>query len=159
MSDKFVFFWGGPFSQWMYSPFERDGMTFVTAEQWMMYQKAIAMADAASAAKIMATEDPREQKALGRKVANYNDMKWMRVAYNVVVEGNLSKFSQNADCMEALKQSRGKIIVEASPYDKRWGIGMAEGAEGIEDPANWKGENLLGKAIMDVRTYLLGRDD
>lgn len=131
-------------------------MTFNTCEQWMMYCKAITFNDQLTADLILKTKSPKEQKALGRAVKNFDDEMWMQHAYDVVLIGNLAKFSQHTPSMEALKATRGKTLVEASPYDKRWGIGMKEGDTGIEDPANWKGENLLGKAITEVRQLLFG---
>lgn len=156
MESKYAFFWGGPFSQWITSPFTINGETFNCCEQWMMWNKAMMFGDIEIAEQIMATRDPRIQKALGRKVKNFNDDVWMEKAFEIVVEGNHAKFTQNADCMKALVESKGKIIVEASPQDIRWGIGMGAGDAGIEDPANWKGQNLLGEAIMVVRRQLLG---
>ena len=154
--SKFVFFWGGPFSQWAYSPFEINGRRFVTAEQWMMWNKAMMFGDTEIADKILATDDPREQKKLGRKVQGFDDKIWMEMAYQFVVQGNRAKFTQNEKFRDALKTTIGKVLVEASPYDKRWGIGLAETAPGINDPANWKGENLLGEAITEVRIEMFG---
>lgn len=152
--SKFVFFRGGPYSQWFKSPFIIDGMQFNCCEQWMMYQKAKLFGDKEFANAIMRTNNPREQKRLGREVRNFNDEVWMEHAYDLVVKGNRAKFSQNPDLLKTLEGTKGKVLVEASPYDKRWGIGLAEGAEGIENPANWKGENLLGQAITEVRIEL-----
>jgi ribA/ribD-fused uncharacterized protein len=154
--SNYVFFWGGPFSQWTKSPFTIDGVTFNTCEQYMMYKKAMLFNDNASAQAIMANSNPREQKMLGRKVSNFDDAEWMKHAYQYVVEGNRAKFEQNADLRAELAATKGKLIVEASPYDKRWGIGMEEGDEGIENSDNWQGENLLGKAVTQVRMEMFG---
>ena len=156
VTDRYVFFWSGPFSQWVSSPFIREGLQFNTAEQWMMYQKAMLFDDFDMADRIRLTDSPKEQKALGRKVANYDEAQWMRYAYDFVVAGNLSKFSQNPILMRALIESGDRILVEASPFDKRWGIGLKATAPNIEDESTWLGENLLGKAIMEVRHLLLG---
>ena len=155
-TDKHIFFWEGPFSQWYKSEFEVHGMTFGTAEQWMMYSKAKAFGDTEIAEQILATNNPKKQKALGRQVKNYDDDLWMAIAYDAVVIGNYAKFTQDASLYTLLESTRGKLLVEASPLDKRWGIGMAENDEGVDDPANWKGENLLGKAITEVRVQLFG---
>lgn len=157
--EDFVFFWGGPFSQWFPSEFVRDGRTFTCAEQWMMYNKAIMFNDRDTMEKIMATPHPNEQKKLGRKVKNFSDEVWMKDAYNIVVQGNLSKFSQNKACMDYMIATAGREIVEASPYDRRWGIGLGENTPGIEDRSTWRGENLLGRAIMDARLYLIGNHE
>ena len=155
MSD-YVFFWNGPFSQWYHSPFELEGLSFVTAEQWMMWNKAMLFNDISTAGQIMLTQTPREQKALGRRVKNFNDEEWMKHAYDIVVVGNTAKFISNGGLLPILGRTRGKTLVEASPYDRRWGIGMSANDPGVEDPKNWKGENLLGKAITQVRINLLG---
>lgn len=154
--SKHVFFWGGPFSQWIEGDFTIDGKTFNTCEQWMMYNKAKLFNDNETAEAIMETPFPNEQKALGRKVKNFDDAKWMEVAYDIVVEGNRAKFNQNPDLLKELEATRGKLLVEASPYDKRWGIGMGAGDPGINNPANWKGDNLLGEAITQVRIEMFG---
>ena len=154
--SKYVFFWGGPFSQWATSPFTIDGQEYNTAEQWMMWNKAKTFGDEHHAKKIMETTDPAVQKRAGRLVKGFNDAVWMETAYDVVVQGTRAKFEQNPDFLKALEATKGKLIVEASPYDKRWGIGMGVGDEGIEDPANWKGDNLLGEACTQVRIEMFG---
>lgn len=154
--SKFHLFYGGPFSQWTKSPFIIDGIKFNTAEQWMMWNKALAFNDIDSAKAIQSTSDPREQKALGRKVKNFDDAKWMKIAYHLVVEGNRAKFDQNPKFADYLKATEGKIIVESSPYDRRWGIGLGETDPRALDQRQWLGENLLGKAIMEVRREMFG---
>lgn len=154
--SKYVFFWGGPCSQWAYSPFTIDYRTFNTAEQWMMWNKAKMFNDTDAAHKIMVAKSPREQKKIGRQVKGFDDGKWMSRAFDIVVEGNRAKFTQNPEFRKYLENTRGKVLVEASPYDRRWGIGLKEGAKGIEDPSNWRGDNLLGKAITQVRIEMFG---
>lgn len=156
MKDEFIFFWGGFMSQWSPSPFTIGRLKFTCAEQWMMYNKAKVFCDTETAVLIMQSERPDVQKALGRGVANYNDDEWMETAYDVVVQGNRAKFGTIKEFNNQLRSTGNKILVEASPTDRRWGIGLREGAPGIEDPSNWKGENLLGKAIMQVRGELFG---
>lgn len=153
--SKYCFFWSGPFSQWYKAPMQINGMTFNCCEQWMMYNKAIMFGDMETANAIMANSNPREQKMLGRQVKGFNDDIWMQTAFDIVVQGNMAKFSQNPDLLAYMIETKDLEIVEASPYDTRWGIGMYETDEGIEDPANWRGENLLGKAIMVARERLL----
>ncbi len=153
--QKYEFFWDGVFSQWYVAPFKIGHKTFNTCEQWMMYQKAITFNDSDTARKILATNSPREQKRLGRAVKNFDDRKWMSVAYNIVVQGNRAKFSQHPELLEELKATIGKTLVEASPFDTRWGIGMSATDPGVKDSANWRGDNLLGKALTQVRKELL----
>jgi ribA/ribD-fused uncharacterized protein len=153
---EYVFFYGGPFSQWAHSVFTLEDETFNTCEQWMMWKKAQMFGDQLTADKIMQTDSPWQQKAMGRQVKDFDDAVWMESAYKIVVDGNRAKFTQNPGLLAALKSTRGKVLVEASPTDRRWGIGLAEGAPGIEDPVNWRGDNLLGRAITDVRIELFG---
>ena len=156
MSEKFEFFWGGYCSQWAPSPMNIGRLKFTCAEQWMMYNKAHIFNDTETAVLIMQTSEPKEQKRLGRDVANFDDDIWMESAYDIVVQGNRAKFSQNPVFHQYLKDTGQKIIVEASPYDRRWGIGLGEMNPDRFDPSNWKGENLLGKAIMQVREEMFG---
>lgn len=153
-TDNYVFFWNGIYSQWAFSPFTIDGYEYVTAEQYMMHQKALFFGDEEVAAKIMATDKPNEQKSLGRQVKNFNADRWARVGLAIVYKGNYAKFTQNEELKKELMATGDRMIVEASPYDQIWGIGMGEDQEGIENPMNWKGQNLLGWAIMMVRQHL-----
>lgn len=149
---KYTFFWDGPFSQWhLGHPFEIDGMTFNCAEQWMMYNKAMLFGDTEIAKKIMATESPREQKKLGRQVKGYDDTKWQAVARDVVVTGNIAKFHQHPDLLEILMMTGDTLLVEASPFDKIWGIGLDAETAAKTPEAEWPGTNWLGIALTEVR--------
>ncbi len=154
-TDDYVFFWGGPFSQWAHSPFTIGVRTYSCAEQWMMYMKAVTFGDLITADLILTEDRPSEQKALGRRVSGFDADVWSTVGYQIVVAGNIAKFQQNDDMMEALRITGERTIVEASPYDKVWGIGLREDDPLADDPANWQGRNLLGKAIMDARELLV----
>ena len=99
--------------------------------------------------------DPKDIKALGREVKNFDAMKWSSVSKDIVVKGNLHKFAQNMDLFHFLHETGNKVLVEASPYDTIWGIGMQESDEGIINPHNWKGLNQLGFALMEVRDDLI----
>ena len=163
----FVFFWGHRkgkkigktcFSQWYEIGFEVDGHKYNCAEQYMMAQKAWLFKDLEIFAKILDSTDPKEIKALGREVKNFDPVKWNERKFEIVKKGNLSKFGDNPELREFLLSTDDKILVEASPYDKIWGIGMKEGTPGIDNPANWKGENLLGFALMEVRDELSDRN-
>ena len=162
----YIFFWGhrarkdgsigkSCFSQWWISEFEHEGLRFTSAEQWMMYGKAMLFQDHAVAQEILDTHDPSLVKKLGRKVSGFDDPTWKAHRYEIVKQGNLLKFSQDAALQQYLHSTGDKIIVEASPYDRIWGIGLKADAKGIEDPNTWQGENLLGFAIMEVRDALL----
>jgi len=161
ITDKYIFFWNSPFSQWLKSPIEHNGITFNTAEQYMMYHKALAFDDQIIADQILASNNPKEQKALGRKVKNFSNAVWDVQKYQVVLTCNLLKFWQNKGLLKEILNSKydNKTFVEASPYDKVWGIGMHEDDYGVEDAANWKGENLLGKVITETRKMLIHKKD
>lgn len=161
---KYVFFWGHTekpgevtkacFSQWYGCQFTVDGITYDTAEQYMMAQKAMIFGDKAVFQEIMAAKHPKQYKALGRKIVKFVDSIWDERKYGVVVRGNYAKFSQNPELKEFLLSTKTRILVEASPYDSVWGIGLAADDQNIENPLNWKGKNLLGFALMEVRDML-----
>ena len=153
MDDQFMFFWGGPFSQWAKYPMEIDGKIYVTCEQYMMAEKARLFGDRESEAKIMAAQTPREQKALGRRVKPFDAARWEEVREEIVFRANLAKFSQREALKEMLFATGDKIIAEASPQDAIWGIGMDEDHPNVLDTTLW-GQNLLGKALMRVRAEL-----
>lgn len=132
MSD-YIFFWNQPkgtpravFNQWYIESFEYRGFTFACAEQAMMAMKAIHFHDIGTLAQILKCTNPRAVKALGREVKNYNDEEWDRVRLGYVIEINIAKFWQNDAAREELLATDGKTLVEASPVDRIWGIGMAE---------------------------------
>lgn len=163
-TEKYVFFYGGPFSQWYPSTFQVEGVTYVTAEQYMMAMKAEYFGDEEVKAKIMATSDPSAQKALGRQVANFDAEAWNAVSRGYVYKGNVAKFTQNPHLMRELIATGDRELVEASPYDKIWGIGMglpgrrdthAYTIEELSDKANWKGTNWLGETLTKVRNDIL----
>ncbi len=155
MSEQFLFFWHGFLSQWEESEFEVDGIKYNCAEQYMMASKAKLFGDEDTLAQIMAAEHPRDQKKLGRQVKGFNADRWNAIAREVVYEGNYAKFTQNSDLLEKLLATKGRTLVEASPYDCIWGIGMREGEPGIEDRNNWKGTNWLGEVLTGLREDLI----
>lgn len=154
VTNKYVFFWNGIYSQWYEAPMTIDGVLYNCCEQYMMHQKALFFGDTETAEKIMLTSHPRDQKKLGREVKNFNKERWDKVNLQIVYKGNYSKFTQNDGLKSALLATGNKILVEASPYDQIWGIGMGEEENGIDNPINWKGQNLLGWAITLVKQEL-----
>lgn len=149
-----VFFWGGIYSQWHKAPMTIDGVEYNCCEQYMMHQKALLFGDEDTAEEIMEARDPKEQKALGRKVKGFDSNRWDEACISIVYKGNLAKFSQNPSLKKELLETGDRILVEASPVDKIWGIGLADDAAGIDDPSNWKGKNLLGWSITLVKKHL-----
>ena len=145
------------FSQWYDCQLEVDGIEYHTTEQYMMAQKAALMGDSVTEAKIMASADPRDYKALGREVRNFNEELWNRNKYNVVLRGNLAKFSQNPELFAFLQSTGDSVLVEASPYDDIWGVKLAIEDPRIQNPNEWQGENLLGFVLMETRDILRER--
>lgn len=157
MNSEYTFFWNGPFSQWYPSKFVIDGIEFNCAEQYMMYRKALLFNNGDLVQKIMESDSPRDQKAFGRKVVGFNPQTWDAVSRDVVLRGNLAKFTQNPDLQQFLFETPGTTFVEASPYDKVWGIGLGELEAAKTPPDQWKGTNYLGLVITEVRDALLSK--
>jgi len=151
--SQFTFFWQNrsPFSNWYPSKFTHNGINFTRGEQYMMYQKAMLFGDSEVAQAILLTDNPKEQKDLGRLVRNYDDAKWAAVRVDVMVEGLFEKFNQNEYLKQALLDTGDTEIVEASPYDRIWGIGWADEDPEAQDKSKWRGQNLLGIVLMKVR--------
>ncbi len=151
LTDKYVFFWRGVFSQWHTSYFTVDGVTYNACEQYMMAGKAKLFGDTETLAKIMATKNVRDQKRLGREVKNFDRAIWEANCLDIVIAGNYAKFTQNPDMLKDLLATGDRIMVEASPKDNIWGIGLDENHPDVLDESKWKGTNLLGKALIAVR--------
>lgn len=157
-TDEFVFFWAGPFSNWHDADFvwtvDGEKIHFMCSEQAMMYAKAKLFGDEVSAKKILKTKKPAEQKRLGRAVTGYVESEWFEVRDHITDEFLLRKFYQNEEFRTILDATGDKEIVEASPYDGVWGIGMGVNHPDILDRTKWQGTNLLGKSLMRVREEL-----
>ncbi|MFF4700308.1 NADAR family protein [Streptomyces chattanoogensis] len=162
---KYVHFWGhrpqrdgsigaSCFSQWWPSPFTADGVTYATAEHWMMAGKARLFADEEAERRAIAAGHPKQAKDIGRTVRGFDDAVWQQHRFRLVVEGNLHKFGQAAALRRFLLGTGSRVLVEASPLDRVWGIGLAADDERAQDPARWRGLNLLGFALMEVRQRL-----
>jgi len=152
--EKFTFFWSGPFSNWHPSPFEIDGVWYNCSEQYMMAEKARLFNDKVNLAKIMASPDPSDQKAYGRLVQGFDKAKWESVAKDVMYKGCLAKFSQDRGLKVVLLATEGTTLVEASPEDRIWGIGLSKNDPRAKDRAQWRGTNWLGETLNKVRDYL-----
>lgn len=153
MSEQ-IFFYGGIYSQWYHSPITIDGALYNCAEQYMMARKALLFDDREVYHAIMRTNNPSEQKALGRSVRKFDIDKWNTICKEVVYTANLAKFTQHPYLYDALMATGDAELVEASPTDVVWGIGLSESSPLIHDRANWRGTNWLGEAIMRVRDTL-----
>jgi ribA/ribD-fused uncharacterized protein len=154
--DDYEFFYASksPFSQWHRCEFsDLSGVRFSSAEQYMMYQKAMLFGDRDSAKKILATDNQCDIKALGRKIKNFDEARWVANRETIVIAGNVLKFSQNRLLLDRLLATGSKFMVEASPYDNIWGIGMSR-ERAIITPVHLWGTNLLGKCLNQVRSRL-----
>ncbi|MBB5116667.1 hypothetical protein AF335_29445 [Streptomyces eurocidicus] len=166
---EYVWFWGhrprpdgsigaSCFSQWWPSPFTVDGVAYATAEHWMMAGKARLFDDAEAAARALAATHPKQAKDAGRTVRGFDEERWRRHRFDLVVEGSVHKFGQDPALRDYLLGTGERVLVEASPLDRVWGIGLAADDERAADPARWRGDNLLGFALMEARQRLAGRD-
>lgn len=167
----FVMFWGhrpragaagpGPWvcSQWFPSEFVVDGQRYATAEHWMMAEKARLFDDAAAESRVFATDDPVEVQAVGRSVTNYDEDRWRAHRFEIVVAGSLAKFGQDPVLRDYLLFTGGTVLVEASPRDAIWGIGVDRNDPRAGRPSEWPGLNLLGFALMEARRTLAGGSD
>jgi len=172
-SEKFAFFWQteSPFSQWYKSKFTgsvysivnkellpnefTEELEFSSAEQFMMYNKALLFLDRETASKIMKTNNPRRQKELGRQVENFDEDIWEFARSEIVLKGNRLKFHQNEGLKNELLKTEGTTIVESSPYDKIWGVGLGESDERIMKRQTWQGLNLLGEILTEIRDEII----
>jgi len=162
---KFIFFWGHQtskeqigkqcLSQWYPCKFVIENIVYNSTEQYMMAQKALLFNDNEIFHQIIKEKQMKKIKDLGRQVKCFNEKIWNEAKLNIVINGNLAKFQQNSLLKDYLISTDKKILVEASPYDKIWGIGMLEDDENIENISKWRGLNLLGFALMEVRDIII----
>ena len=160
---KFMFFWGHKkfdtitkscLSQWFESKFVVDNIEYKTAEHWMMAKKAMLFDDSQIHKQIISSSKPGKAKELGRFVQNFDQQIWLEHRFDIVVKGNFHKFSQHPTLSEFLINTNNRILVEASPIDTIWGIGLAQDHENAQNPHFWNGQNLLGYALMETRDLL-----
>ena len=154
MMNDYFFFYNGVFSQWWRCWFDVDGLTYNCTEQYMMAEKARLFRDEDMEEKIMLAQHPSLQKKCGRKVANFDLDQWNRVAKDIVYKGNEAKFTQNPKLKKDLMKTGEALLVEASPTDVIWGIGIGLEDERRLDQANWRGTNWLGEVLTQLRNDL-----
>lgn len=163
---KYIFFWGHQpstdgkiikscMSQWWKSSFTIETDTYCCMEQYMMAEKARLFNDHKILDKILNNQNPKQIKELGRQVRGFDNTKWEKYSASIILNGNLAKFLQDENLKQFLMETKDKILVEASPYDKIWGIGLSEDHDNANNPVLWKGQNLLGFALMEVRDELI----
>lgn len=153
--ERFTPFWSGPFSQWSPSPFQIDGVWYNCAEQYMMAEKARLFGDAEREAMIMSATDPADQKRYGRQVQGFDKAVWEAHAKNIVRRATRAKYAQNERHRKALLATAGTTLVEASPSDKIWGVGLHPKDGRVHDRANWQGLNWLGEVLTEVRDEMI----
>lgn len=153
---NYVFFYGprDVFSQFHPAKFVVDGQMYNCMEQYMHHQKAVTFNDEERAYLILATDDPVQQKKLGRQVQNFDPHVWGRKSVEVVAKGSEHKYLQNPEMKKALFDTFPRDLVEASPRDRLWGIGLGATNPKAQDPSQWRGKNLLGKTLTEVRDRL-----
>jgi ribA/ribD-fused uncharacterized protein len=163
---KWLMFWGhrpqadgsignGCLSQWWPCRFTVDQVEYASAEHWMMASKARLFGDRDAVASILAAHTPAEAKNLGRLVRGFDEQVWTQRRFDLVVEGNVAKFGQDPALRDFLAATKGRVLVEASPRDRIWGIGLSAADERATDPVHWRGLNLLGFALMEARSRLI----
>jgi ribA/ribD-fused uncharacterized protein len=159
-SDNIHAFFSGPLSQWALFPFHvynselQKIETFKTAEHYMMAQKAKIFKDMSARDAILKSSSPKEAKALGRSIRDFNEVTWNLYKEKIVIMGNVLKGMQNERFCQALLDTKDKLLIEASPYDRIWGVGIDENDRRINYPKQWPGKNLLGFCLMEVRSIL-----
>ncbi|MEU6851343.1 NADAR family protein [Actinacidiphila alni] len=162
---KYLYFWGhrpqrdgsvgaGCLSQWWPAPFTVDGVTYATAEHWMMAGKARLFGDAEAERRAVAAGHPKQAKSVGRAVRGFDQAVWERERFALVTEGSVHKFRHHPDLRAFLLGTGKRVLVEASPMDRVWGIGLAADDERAAHPETWRGLNLLGFALMEARVRL-----
>lgn len=155
LAEKFTPFYGGVFSQWYPCKLLINGVEYNCAEQYMMAMKAQLFGDQTMLDAIMKSTDPSEQKALGKKVQGFDVRTWEAVARDVVMRANLAKFADNPKLRAKLLMTEGTTLVEASPTDRIWGVGLYENDPRVHFRAQWQGRNWLGQVLTDLRGSLL----
>lgn len=162
---KYLHFWGhrpqrdgasgpGCLSQWWPAPFTVDGTEYATAEHWMMAGKARVFGDTEAERRAVAAGHPRTAKSVGRTVRGFDEAVWAEARFDLVTEGSVHKFAQHPDLRGYLLATGDRVLVEASPLDRIWGIGLSADDPRADDPTGWRGLNLLGFALMEARARL-----
>jgi ribA/ribD-fused uncharacterized protein len=165
LRPKYLCFWGhqpekngtvgkGCLSQWFHAPFSVEGDRFATAEHFMMAEKARMFGDEEARVAVLAAASPAAAKALGRGVRHFDEARWNAARFDIVVRGNVAKFGQNPGLRDFLLATGERVLVEASPRDRIWGIGLGAANPAAEQPRQWRGLNLLGFALMAARAQL-----
>lgn len=162
---RWLFFWGHTpknpavadkscLSQWFPAAFEHDGRRYASAEHWMMVGKARLFGDEEALERMLLAKSPAQAKKIGREVRHFDADAWSAASFEIVVQGSVHKFAQNPELLDFLQRAGRKVLVEAAPRDRIWGIGLGQNNELAQNPARWRGENKLGFALMEARERL-----
>lgn len=149
----------GCFSNFYHCRFTVDGIIFTSSEQYMMFTKACLFGDREIAFKILSTHDCKTIKAYGREVRGYNDAVWGANRFELVKVGLYEKFNQNEDLKKILLSTDDATLAECAGRDRIWGIGLSVSNPNVQNPSLWRGQNLMGKCLMDVRSMLKNKVD
>lgn len=156
-TDTHCFFWKSKLSQWARHSFtDIDGIRYSCAEQYMMAQKALLFNDSEKYNEVMGTSHPRRMQQLGREVRGYDQKIWDENKERIVYEASKYRLEQCSEFRKLLEKTKGLILVEASPIDRVWGIGLHEDDDLVLDECNWKGQNLLGIVLTRLRIEKFG---
>lgn len=164
-TPEFLFFWGHTrtpghdvgrwvLSQWWPVDFTVDGVQYRSAEHFMMAEKARLFGDEEMRTRVLDSETPADAKKIGRAVRGFDDATWLAHRYDIVVRAGIAKFGQHHELRDFLLATGDKVLVEAAPRDTIWGIGLGAENPKAADPAQWRGHNLLGFALMAARAAL-----
>lgn len=149
--SNFHFFWNGPFSSWHIAPISINGITYNCCEQYFMWKKALAFGDEDTAEKIITSYDPRKQKSLGRQVKNFVPAQWDAISRDVMFRAHMAKYERYTHLRDRLLATGATTLVEASPYDKLWGIGLDQNDPRALNSEEWLGKNWLGYILTDIK--------
>lgn len=155
MKNDFVFFWGGPFSNFYPAKINVDGEEYLTTEQYFMSSKALFFGDLEINKLIMEAKSPKKAKNLGRKIKDFDADEWSKVCKSFMFKGNYAKYTQHKYLQEELLATGDKKFVEASPFDHLWGIGLSEENAINMNPEDWPGKNWLGEILNKVRYRII----
>lgn len=145
-------------SQWWPARFEADGQEFASAEHYMMWRKALLFGDQRRADAILQARSPAHAKEIGRAVEGFEESTWVANRWEIVVAASVAKFDSDPGLRSFLLGTSKRVLVEASPKDRIWGIGLTQDSEFAEVPQQWPGLNLLGFALMEARDRLAKAD-
>jgi len=157
ITETHAYFWNSLYSQWYTTSnqFQENGIDYPNAEKYMMVKKANVFKDYKILNEMVKSDNPRLIKKLGRKIKNFDDKTWDKYKIDIVTQASYLKFTQNPELLKIMIEHKDLTLVEASPEDKIWGIGLHFSNDNVLDETKWQGENLLGKCLMKARDRII----